>query len=145
MKLPLFIRWGSSAVRTVEEKVEATDDLRRLLHSAELDARFGHMACEVDLWPVRPRSDQPLMVQFLVGHPTVSRMLVHMDGQAFIVRTAPTCIVSSDLPYERSSGVGLAEAATLSVRPSEIFDLLCFLCCQQRMPEGTLLVEQEMD
>lgn len=67
---------------------------------------------EVDLWDVQLPLDRLLIMQFLVGHPTLSRVLVHDDGVGhYAVGEQPTGN-GEVLRYVRPSGSFTAEPET---------------------------------
>ncbi len=125
--------------------VRNSEQLRRLVESVELDASFAGALCEVDLLAERPTSGLPLMVQFLVGHPTVSYVIVHDDGVAHIARLKDDDAVEVTLRYERTSGVRTFGPETSTVPAALVVEIVQALCRTGKGPDYVRWEELPMD
>ena len=136
--------WTTSKVGQVRTAVESSLDLSRLLEAVNLDARLSETICEVDLWYQSARPGYPLMVQFLAGHPTISRVIVHEDGQPFAVKL-PGFGKVHGLEFERSGGISIAEPDTFGVPADQIPGVLNAVYTTGRIPQHLEFVEQIWD
>lgn len=136
--------WSTSKVGHVRTAVESSLDLSRLLEAANLDARLSETICEVDLFYQSARPGYPLMVQFLAGHPTTSRIIVHEDGRPFAAKL-PGFGQVHGLEFERSGGVSLAEPETFGVPADHLPGILNTIYTTGRIPQHLELVEQIWD
>jgi hypothetical protein len=93
-------------------EVQNVEGLRQAYDLAEVFADLVGGPLEVDLWDAELPQDRPLMVQFLVGHPTLSRVLVHNDGVGhYAVGDGPTRD-GAEIRYARPGGTFTAEPET---------------------------------
>jgi len=95
--------------------------------------------------PLHPRPHVPLLVQFLVGHPTTSRITVHGDGEAHLVRVHGFTEVADEVCIVRGSHRAAAEPGTLMVPAHAVFELVEAICSQRELPGRIEMVEQDMD
>ncbi|WP_454860026.1 Imm1 family immunity protein [Promicromonospora soli] len=104
--------WGAPEYGTTPLEIQDVESLRQAHDLAEVYADLMGGPLEVDLWDVELPLDRPLMVQFLVGHPTLSRVLVHNDGVGhYAVGDQPTGD-GEEIRYARPSGTFTAEPET---------------------------------
>ena len=116
--------WGTRAYGRVHMPFDSMEGFLRGLDLAEADAEVSASLFEVDIWDEQTRFDHPLMVQFLVGHPTRTRILVHEDGVArYAVGDLPTA-PDQPLVYERSAGSNSTEPETANVPIDEAREIL---------------------
>lgn len=111
--------WGVPEHGAVRLDVQDVEDLRQAYAFAELYADFVGGPVEVDLWDVQLSVNRPLIMQFLVGHPTLSRVLVHDDGAGhYAVGELPTGD-GAEIRYLRPSGPFTAEPETTTITPAQ--------------------------
>ncbi|MCM4084306.1 hypothetical protein [Paractinoplanes hotanensis] len=145
MKFPFRMRWSISGSASLERYVANPSELRRSFEIVTLDARYAEVVCEVDLLPLNPRPYEPVMVQFLVGHPTAARITVHGDGDTHLVRVPGFAGVEDEVRIVRGSGTAPAEPGTLMVPAGSVFELVEAICAHNEPPGPVELVEQDMD
>ena len=117
-------RWATARYGSAQMSAAAPERLRQLVSAAELDARLADEVCEVDLLADGARPGFPMLVQFLVGRPSTSVVLIHDERGAFLV----------ELPR-------LTSAVPLSL----LADVVETACRTGRVPASAHLVEQAMD
>jgi hypothetical protein len=106
------VSWGTPAHGTTRLEIQDVEGLRQAHDLAEVYADLVGRPLEVDLWDVQLPLDRPLMVQFLVGHPTLSRVLVHDDGVGHYAVGDRRASDGEEIRYERPSGTFTAEPET---------------------------------
>jgi hypothetical protein len=72
--------WGTPAHGTTRLEIHDVEGLRQAYDLAEVYADLVGRPLEVDPWDIQLPLDRPLMVQFLVGHPTLTRVLFTTTG-----------------------------------------------------------------
>jgi hypothetical protein len=139
------MRWSTDGSRSLERYVARSSELRRSFEIVTWDARYADVVCEVDLLPLNPRPSEPLMVQFLVGHPTTSRIAVHGDGETHLVRVPGFTEVVDEVRIVRGGSAASVDPETLMVPAGSVFALVEAICSRNELPGVVELVEQDMD
>lgn len=97
---------------TTRLEIQDVEGLRQAHDLAEVYADLVGSPLEVDLWDVELPLDRPVIVQFLVGHPTLSRVLVHDDGVGRYAMGDRPEGGGEEIRYARPGGTFTAEPET---------------------------------
>ena len=145
MTYPFLLRWSTSESATLERYVLDSRELRRLFETVTLEAQYAGVVCEVDLVPLDPQPTEPLLVQFLVGHPATSRVTVHRDTGTHFVREPGFVEVPAEVLVVRGTGTAPAEPGTLMVPGDSVLALVDAICTHDRLPGHVEVVDQTLD
>nr|BFF18708.1 hypothetical protein GCM10025730_22290 [Promicromonospora thailandica] len=139
-----IMSWGTLDHGAIRMPVNGVDEFRRAYDLAEADADIAGSVFEIDLWDIDLPTDRPLMVQFLVGHPTHSRVLVHQDGLALYAANE-VLTDGSDVRYERPGGTFTAEPQYTRVTPTQAREIAADFVRTGRASGRIAWAEQSMD
>jgi hypothetical protein len=106
------VSWGTPLHGVTRLEVKDVEGLQHACALAEVYADLVGGPLEVDLWDAELPQDRPLMVQFLVGHPTLSRVLVHDDGVGQYAVGVGPARDGEEIRYARPGGSFTAEPET---------------------------------
>lgn len=111
--------WGTREHGRIRLPVRDLESFRSGYDLAATDADISSTVFEVELWDNALPLDRPMMIQFLVGHPTRSRVVIHDCGLAYYA-------VGDELPderwllhYERPSGGFVTEPESVTITPDQ--------------------------
>ena len=145
MTYPYLLRWSTRESTTLERDVLNARELRRSFETVTLEAQYAGVVCEVDLVPLDPQPAEPLLVQFLVGHPTTSRVTVHRDTGTHFVREPGFTEVAAEVLVVRGTGTAPAEPGTLMVPGASVLNIVDAICTRNRLPGHVEVVDQSPD
>jgi hypothetical protein len=135
--------WGAN--RTAHKvDVRDCDQLDEALDTIELAAILDSTAFQVDLHPRDLSAGDPILVQFLVGHPARSSLLWHEDGAGWVA-TMELSPLSQQICGRRPGGeIGLDPELTLVTEPVVRQAVTLYLMTNTR-PSSLHWLEMEMD
>jgi Immunity protein Imm1 len=121
------------------------DDLDSVLDSIELSAMQGECIYQVDLFPADLRSGDPLMIQFLIGHPDRSSLLWHDDGATSFAVEGRMALLDYILHCERLGSRDDVEPNLTMVTPATVRNILILFVLTNERPENVVWIEAEAD
>lgn len=133
--------WGTREHGRVRLAVRDLESFRRGYDLAAADADVSGTRFEVELWDNALPLDRPMMVQFLVGHPTRSRVVIYNDGVTYYA-------VGDELPderwllhYERPSGGFVTVPESVTITPEQAQKVVAHFVRTGRASESVGWVE----
>jgi hypothetical protein len=137
--------WGTREHGRIHLPVRDIESFRRGYDLADADADISGTLFEVELWDTALPLDRPMMVQFLVGHPTRSRVVIHNGGAAYYA-------VGDELPnerwllhYERPSGGFVTEPESVTITPEQAQEVVAHFVQTGRASDRVGWVEDPME
>ena len=144
MTFPFLLRWSTNGSASLERYVGDSRELQRSFEIVTFEARYAGAICEVDLVPMESRPSEPLLVRFLIGHPTASRITVYRDAGTYLVKIPGFPGVSGEVLVVGGTGTAWAGPETLMVPEDSVFELVNSICSGNRLPSHVELVEQPL-
>lgn len=136
--------WGTPTLGVTRLEIQDVEDLRQAFDLAVLFADLAGGVLEVDLWDAQLPMDRFLVVQFLVGHPTRSRVLVHDDGVACYAVGDGPADDREEMRYARPSGTFTAAPET-TIASAQVRTILADFIRTGRASVRVVWAELEMD
>ncbi|MCO8275473.1 hypothetical protein M1L60_33310 [Actinoplanes sp. TRM 88003] len=141
MSFPFRLRWSCEST-VLERYVAHSLELHRSFEIITLEARYTEVVHEVDLFPLNPYPFEPDKVQVLVGHPIASRITVHQDGRAYVVRVPEFAGVPEESLTVRRSGAAPVNPGVLMVPAESVVGLVKSICAHNVLPGWAELIER---
>jgi hypothetical protein len=144
MTRAFHIAWGydEDGVRH-EVFVSSVDQLEQVLDEIELAAIQAQHIYEVDLWLAHIASDDPILVQFLVGHPDRSSLLWHEDGGTKFAVAGRVERTSEGISCRRFGDTKIVDPGLTMITPSEVRDALVLYFLSNSRPEFLMWTEAD--
>jgi hypothetical protein len=121
------------------------DALDSTLDAIELSAMLAGCVYEVDMWLAEIKVDDPILIQFIIGHSDRSSLLWHEDGTTMIAVAEHMVQLGASIRCERPAGYTEKEPRLTMVSPSQVRDALSvYLLCDRR-PDLVGWIEAEQD
>lgn len=146
MSREVSLVWGRGDDYTREEqRVASIEDFDAALEFIELSAMQGECIYQVDLYPTDWRAGDPIMIQFLIGHPERSSLLWHEDGTTLVAVEERITLLSYSLQSERSGDRDDIEPDRTMVTPATVRNSLSLFILTNERPENVIWIEAEQD
>ncbi len=142
----VIVAWdGTGDILRHEERIASLGQLESVLDSVELwSMQSGCIFC-VDLWLTHIGIGDPILIQFLVGHPERSSLLWHEDGATmFGVQDHISCL-SENLTCKRFGQNEYIEPQFTMIGYAAVRDILSLYLLLDRRPDTVNWVEAEQD
>ncbi|HXT93288.1 MAG TPA: Imm1 family immunity protein [Trebonia sp.] len=141
-----YVSWGDdeNGVRH-EVFVKALDEFEQVLDEIELAAIQAQCVYEVDLWLGKIMAEDPILVQFLVGHPKRSSLLWHDDGLTMFATGKLGDRISGGITCKRFSSTRIVAPDLMMITPSEVRDALILYLLTNSRPEFLRWTEAKQD
>lgn len=146
MSREVLVAWdGTEVGLRHQERITSLEQLDSVLDSIELSALVAGCVYQVDLRLSRITIGDPIMIQFLIGHPERSSLLWHEDGTTqFAVQDNISCLKES-LMYKRFGNTNYSEPQFTMISYSVVRDALTLYLLLDRRPESINWIEAELD
>ncbi|WP_369371712.1 hypothetical protein AB1046_23615 [Promicromonospora sp. Populi] len=140
-----IMSWGTPGNGAIRLEFKGAEGFRRAYDLAVADAEIFGGLFEVDLWDVELPMDRPMMMQVLMGHPTRSRVLVHIDGVGHYAIGGLPVGDDEKLRFERPGGTYAVEPETMTMTPAQAREILAGFVLTGRASTRVIWAELSMD
>jgi hypothetical protein len=146
MSREFVVAWGGTKDSQREEhRVTSVDELDFVLDSIELSAMQYDCIYQVDLWLTHISSDDPILIQFLIGHSERSSLLWHEDGTTLIAVQEQVTPSSEGLRCERFGIPDYIDPGFTMISPAAVRDALSLFVLVNKRPDISRWKEAEQD
>jgi hypothetical protein len=146
MSREVFAAWdGTEDGLRHEERITSLDQLDSVLDSIELSAMQTGCIYQVDLWLTYINIGDPIMIQFLIGHPERSSLLWHEDGTTMIAVQDHIGRLTESLVCKRFGETDDIEPQFTMIGSAAVRDTLSLYLLLNRRPDTVNWVEAEQD
>lgn len=146
MSRGFYVAWGGDGDGVQHEVfVDNVDQLERLLDDIELAAIQAQCVYQVDLWLAQMKAQDPILLQFLIGHPQRSSLLWHEDGTTMIAAVKLVQPISEGIACKRYSVTKIMDPELTMITPSAVRDALVLYLLTHSQPDFLLWTEAEQD
>lgn len=128
-----------------EERIASLDQLESVLDTIELLSMQSGCAYHVDLWLTHISVGDPILIQFLVGHPERSSLLWHEDGATMFAVQDQVNRLTENLTCKRFSQDEYIEPQFTMIDYAAARDTLCLYLLLDRRPDTVNWAEAEQD
>jgi hypothetical protein len=146
MSRECVLAWGSrKGIPRNEMRVSNAEELDTALDEIECLAMLDSCVYQVDLTLVSLSIDDPLMIQFLIGHPARSSLMWHYDGITMIAVVSQLPLFAESIEYEHQSVIGRMNPEYTIISPSLVREALSVYLIANCRPRGLQWIEAEQD
>lgn len=128
-----------------EERITSLDQLDSTLDSIELSAIQAGCIYQVDLQLTYIEIGDPILIQFLIGHPKRSSLLWHEDGTTMFAIQDHLSRLTENLVCRRFGRTGNVEPQFTMIASSVVRDVLSLYLLFNRRPDSINWKEAELD
>ena len=146
MSREVIIAWdGIGDILRHEERIADVDQLESVLDTIELRSIQNGYIFYVDLWLTHIGIDDPILIQFLVGHPERSSLLWHEDGATMFGVQSNISGLPGKLACRRFGQNEYIEPKFTMIGYAAVRDTLSLYLLLDRRPDTVNWVEAEYD
>jgi hypothetical protein len=132
------IEWPAPDGGLSRTVVSGVDGLDGVLADVGLAAVVGCRTYQVDMWRTRCSAGDPLLIQFLVGHPLRGGLLWHEDGETFAAVDHVVPELPNEIEYVRVDRTHLMDPCCARLLPGTVQDALAAYLLTGERPESVL-------
>lgn len=144
MSRDCFVQWGAS---NDQHKIHIVrlEQLEATLDSIELSSILNKCIYEVDLQLADIRMDDPILIQFLIGHPDRSSLLWHEDGVTMIAIEQTIPYLLGGIKCERLHDSRIVDPEYTRISPPAVREALSSYLLTGHRPDFLDWSEAEQD
>lgn len=144
--MEFLVAWGGAEDDAQEvQRAASMEELDSVLDSIELSAMQGECIYQVDLCLTYIGADDPIMIQFLIGHPERSSLIWHEDGTTMIAVEEAITPLGDPLRCQRAGRSDYIEPNLTMITPATVRDTLSIFVLTHRRPDNLNWIEAEQD
>jgi hypothetical protein len=120
--------------------VSSVDKLEDALDEIEFEALIQDRVYQVDMRRLsyQPRDGDPVLIQILIGDPSVGCLLWHEDGETFSATERDVAKPTVGMSYVRMGGVHAMETCCMQIRSTTARDALVLFVMTNSRPDISL-------